>query len=87
MNVNQLSKNHYAFGGKGDVWSNTAHIAQSGEYTTMCGRPMLSSNWVRMSGVEHIGCPTCLAKYKASAMLEYGDESFAEIERMIASVL
>jgi hypothetical protein len=87
MNVNQLSKNHYAFGGKGDVWGNTAHIAQSGEYTTMCGRPMLSSNWVRMSGVEHIGCPKCLAKYKASAMLEYGDESFAEIERMIASVL
>jgi hypothetical protein len=87
MNVNQLSKNHYAFGGKGDVWGNTAHIAQSGEYTTMCGRPMLSSNWVRMSGVEHIGCPKCLAKYKASEMLEYGDESFAEIERMIASVL
>ena len=87
MNVNQLSKNHYAFGGKGDVWGNTAHIAQSGEYTTMCGRPMLSSNWVRLSGVEHIGCPKCLAKYKASEMLEYGDESFAEIERMIASVL
>ena len=87
MNVNQLSKNHYAFGGKGDVWGNTAHIAQSGEYTTMCGRPMLSSNWVRMSGVEHIGCPKCLAKYKASEMLEYGDESFAEIERMIASIL
>jgi hypothetical protein len=87
MKINQLSKNHYAFGGKGDVWGNTAHIAQSGEPITMCGRPMLSSNWVRMSGVEHIGCPKCLAKYKASAMLEYGDESFAEIERMIASVL
>jgi hypothetical protein len=87
MKINQLSKNHYAFGGKGDVWGNTAHIAQSGEYNTMCGRPMLSSNWVRISGVEHIGCPKCLAKYKASEMLEYGDESFAEIERMIASVL
>jgi len=87
MKINQLSKNHYAFGGKGDVWSNTAHIAQSGEDITMCGRPMLSSNWVRISGVEHIGCPKCLAAYKESTMGGYGDESIAEIERMMASVM
>ena len=53
----------------------------------MCGRPMLSSNWVRMSGVEHIGCPKCLAAYKESTMGGYGDESIAEIERMMASVM
>jgi hypothetical protein len=65
MKVNELKKNHYAFGGKGDVWGNTAHIAKSGDgtYRTLCGRPMLSSNWVRIEQVEHIGCPTCLAKY------------------------
>ena len=65
LKISDLKPNHYAFGGKGDVWSDTAHIAQSGVYSTMCGRPMLSSNWVRMSGVEHIGCPNCLAKYNS----------------------
>jgi hypothetical protein len=86
MNINELSKNHYAFGGKGDVWSNTAHIAKSGEYNTLCSRPMLSTNWVHINGVETIGCTTCLAKYKASMMGGYGDESMEEVERMIASV-
>ncbi len=28
-----------------------------------CDRPMLSSNWVKIEGVEHIGCPECLSKY------------------------
>jgi hypothetical protein len=65
LNISDLKPNHYAFGGRGDVWSNTAHIAQSGEYVTMCDRPMLSSNWVRIEGVEHIGCPECLAKYNS----------------------
>lgn len=63
LNISELKTSHYAFGGRGDVWSDTAHIAQSGEYSTMCGRPMLSSNWVKIEGVEHIGCPECLAKY------------------------
>jgi len=63
LKISDLKPQYYAFGGRGDVWSDTAHIAQSGEYVTMCGRPMLSNNWVRMEGVEHIGCPSCLAKY------------------------
>jgi hypothetical protein len=65
LKISDLRPQHYAFGGRGDVWSDTAHIAQSGEYSTMCGRPMLSSNWVKMEGVDHIGCPTCLAKYNS----------------------
>ena len=65
LNISDLKPQHYAFGGRGDVWSDTAHIAQSGEYVTMCGRPMLSSNWVKMEGVDHIGCPKCLAKYNS----------------------
>ena len=64
MEKYQLDNQHYMFGGKGDVWSNTAHIAKSGEYTTMCGRPMLSSNWVAIEGVKHIGCPKCVDKYQ-----------------------
>lgn len=65
LKISNLKSDHYAFGNKGDVWGDTAHIAQSGEYSTMCGRPMLSNNWVRMEGVEYIGCPTCLAKYNS----------------------
>lgn len=63
MNKNQLNTGYYLFGGKGDVWSNKAHIAKSGDYSTLCDRPMLSNNWVRIEGVEHAGCPECLAKY------------------------
>ena len=63
MKINQLSKNHYAFGGKGDVWSNTAHIYKSGT-GNLCGTPALASNWAMIKGVEHVGCESCLTKYK-----------------------
>jgi hypothetical protein len=65
MNVNQLKPNHYIFGNKGNVWSNSAHIAKSGESTTMCDTPMLSNNWANIEGVDNIGCPECLAKYNS----------------------
>ena len=70
MNVNQLKPNHYIFGNKGNVWSNSAHIAQSGESTTMCGTPMLSNNWANIEGVDHIGCPECLGKYRDNQLAE-----------------
>jgi len=50
---------YYLFGGKGDVWSNTAHLSHGGMPTTLCGRPMLSTNWVRIEGVNEVGCPDC----------------------------
>lgn len=64
LKISDLPSNYSAFGGKGDVWGDTAHIYKSGE-GNLCGKPALSSNWVRMEGVEHIGCPTCLAKYNS----------------------
>jgi hypothetical protein len=64
LKVRDLGSDYYAFGGHGDVWGDTAHIAQSGEPVTMCGRPMLSSNWVAIEGMEHIGCPKCIAAYQ-----------------------
>ena len=84
--VNELKANYYLFGGKGDVWSNTAHIATSGEsrYTTLCDRPMLSSNWVRIEGVQHAGCPKCIAEY--NRIHGYGDESPEEYNRMLLEV-
>ena len=62
LKVRDLEPGYSAFGGHGDVWSNTAHIYKSGE-GNLCGRPALSSNWVAIEQIEYIGCPTCLAKY------------------------
>ena len=50
---------YYLFGGKGDVWSNTAHLSHGGMPTTLCGRPMLSTNWVRKNEVQEVGCTEC----------------------------
>ena len=66
MNQTELSSNQYLFGNKGAVWSNKVHIAQSGDATTLCGTPMLSSNWARIEGVSEAGCPECLAKANAN---------------------
>jgi len=50
---------YYLFGGKGDVWSNTAHLSHGRMPTTLCGRPMLSTNWVRINEVNVVGCDVC----------------------------
>jgi hypothetical protein len=65
MKTNELKPNFYMFGNKGAVWTNTVHIAQAGIFagTTLCGTPMLSTNWARIENVEHIGCPECLEEY------------------------
>ena len=65
MNTADLKENFYMFGNKGNVWSNTAHIAQTNTFsgTTLCGTPMLSNNWARIENVKHIGCEECLKIY------------------------
>jgi len=64
VNVSDLKPGHSIFGNKGNVWSDTAHISKSDSSgRTLCGVPMLSSNWARIEGVETIGCPNCLARY------------------------
>lgn len=65
MKTHELKENHYIFGNKGNVWANSAHIAKSGESETLCGTPMLSSNWAMIEKVEHIGCPECLKIYES----------------------
>jgi len=50
---------YYLFGGKGDLWSDTAHLSHGGMATTLCGRPMLSTNWVRINEVNEVGCDEC----------------------------
>lgn len=64
MKVKDLKKDYYLFGNKGNVWNNTSHIASVGSATTLCGTPMLSSNWAKIENLEHIGCPSCLKIYE-----------------------
>lgn len=62
--IHYIDSSHFLFGGKGDVWTNNAHIAKSGFHsTTLCGRAMLSTNWVAFEGIENPGCQECIKIY------------------------
>lgn len=63
LKVSELKDGYYQFGNKGAVWSNETHIAKSGQSGTLCGTPMLSSNWARIENHTEIGCPKCLQIY------------------------
>lgn len=65
MKASNLKNPFYQFGNKGAVWSNETHIAESGSFsgTTLCGTPMLSSNWASIEEHPTIGCKKCLAVY------------------------
>ena len=58
-----LKANYSLFGNKGSVWSNTAHIYKGSE-GNLCGTPALSTNWVRIEGIEVAGCEKCIEAYK-----------------------
>ena len=58
----QLKSGYSIFGNKGNVWSNTAHIYQSGN-GNLCGTPALSSNHAGYAGID-AGCEKCCAIYK-----------------------
>ena len=62
MKTNKLQQGYYMFGNKGTVWENKAHIAHTGS-ETLCGTPMLSSNWARIEELEEVNCEKCLAVY------------------------
>jgi len=62
MKTSELKANYYIFGGKGNVWSNSAHIHKSGT-GNLCGTPALSSNWAMIEKMEHIGCSECIKIY------------------------
>ena len=65
IKITDLKEGFHAFGGRGDVFSNTAHIAETGLHpNTLCGTPMLSTNWVWIEEVKAIGCQECIAAYK-----------------------
>jgi hypothetical protein len=64
LHSKDLVRGYYLFGGKGDVWGGTAHIAKASESGTLCKKPMLSTNWVKLMDVEEAGCPDCINEYK-----------------------
>lgn len=59
----KLEKGFYLFGNKGAMWSNKLHIANSGSNLTLCGTPMLSTNYAKAATVQEAGCPECIARY------------------------
>jgi hypothetical protein len=62
--VSTLDKKYFMFGNHGAVWDNKCHIAEAGfSPTTLCGVPMLSTNWARIENVKEIGCPDCIKLY------------------------
>lgn len=64
MNKSELEPMYSIFGNKGAVWNNECHIAKSNQPSTLCGVPMLSSNWARIEDVQEIGCKKCLEIYE-----------------------
>lgn len=66
MKTQDLKAGFSIFGNKGAVWSNECHIQESGiTVTTLCGVPMLSTNWARIERVDEIGCPKCIEAYNS----------------------
>jgi hypothetical protein len=63
INKKDLKPNYSLFGNKGNVWSNTAHIYQSGK-GNLCGTPALSTNHIELQGIDVAGCEKCCNIYK-----------------------
>lgn len=59
----ELHSDYYMYGNKGACWTKNIHIAKSGQSTTLCGTPMLASNWARIWEEEELGCQDCLNEY------------------------
>ena len=83
IKVSDLKTGYYMFGNKGAVWSNEAHLSKSGDGThlTLCGTPMLSTNWARIEEVKEIGCPLCVEAYEAQVnfkMFTHDEEESTE---------
>lgn len=67
----KLKSNYSIFGNKGSVWAGACHIAKSDlSGLTLCGTPMLSSNWARIENIQIIGCQECIELYLASTKIE-----------------
>jgi len=57
-----MSRKHYIYGNKGNLWTNNAHAAFIGHSTTVCGVPMLATNWCAIHNVQEVQCKECKSK-------------------------
>ena len=62
VHFTDLEAGYSLFGNKGNVWNNTAHIYKAGT-GNLCGTPALSTNHVRIEGIEVAGCQECITEY------------------------
>jgi hypothetical protein len=69
MNIKTLNKDQMIYGNKGNVWTNTAHIYQSGK-GNLCGTPALATNWARIEGITEVGCPECLKRLEEEKIMK-----------------
>ena len=64
MKTNELTAGYSIFGNKGACFANQCHIFKEGlDFGTLCGTPMLSTNWAEINKVDEICCSKCLAIY------------------------
>jgi hypothetical protein len=64
LHIDDVRKGFSIFGNKGAVWGDECHLMADGfNPTTLCGVPMLSTNWAQISKVETIGCEACIHAY------------------------
>lgn len=65
MKTTELKSGYYMYGNKGCLWGDKAHIAKSGDgtYRTLCGTPMLATNWCQIEELENANCPECNETY------------------------
>jgi len=63
--IKELGPEYSIFGGKGNVWANTAHAYRRGE-GNLCGTPALSHNHAQSAGIDEVGCLACLEKLKGA---------------------
>lgn len=66
FNIHMIDNEHYLFGNKGAVWTNKIHIAKINNNNnggSLCGTPMLSTNWAGFEKNPQAGCEKCLEIY------------------------
>lgn len=80
MKIHHLDSTHYLFGNKGALWSKAAHIANSGDSLTLCGTPMLSSNWIAIEEVTEAGCEKCIEIWQENSK----PKNLSKTNRLIA---
>src|SRR5437868_4763266 len=70
MKTNELQNGYAIFGNKGNVWNNNAHITDTTKTNgiTLCGVPMLSTNWARIEEMEEINCVKCVQIYEVECI-------------------